>query len=97
MAEAVEGGVTGKLVPAGDSAALAAALNELLSDRSGLEELGLAGRARARKFSVSRSVELLGELYERLLGEGSSPRGTGVGALARAGSGAPAAPESLIP
>jgi glycosyltransferase involved in cell wall biosynthesis len=95
MAEAVEDGVTGKLVPAGDSAALAAALNELLSDRSGLEELGLAGRARARKFSVSRSAELLGELYERLLGEGSSPRGTGVGALA--GSGAPAAPESLIP
>jgi glycosyltransferase involved in cell wall biosynthesis len=95
MAEAVKDGVTGRLVPAENSVALATALKAVLGDRTRMEELGLAGRERARKFSVSRSAELLGELYLHLLGEVAS-RPAGIVAAVRAGNGSPATREDLI-
>jgi glycosyltransferase involved in cell wall biosynthesis len=95
MSEAVKDGVTGRLVPAENSVALATALKAVLGDRTRMEELGLAGRERARKFSVSRSAELLGELYMALLGEVAS-RPAGIVAAVRAGNGSPATREDLI-
>jgi glycosyltransferase involved in cell wall biosynthesis len=46
-AELVTDGVTGRLVPVGDPAAMAAAVGELLADPRRATALGLAGRARA--------------------------------------------------
>ena len=47
LADAVEDGVTGRLVPAGAVAALASALRETLADRDVREALGGAARERA--------------------------------------------------
>lgn len=46
--EAVADGETGRLVPAGDAAALAAALADVLADRARLAAMGARGRARVR-------------------------------------------------
>lgn len=46
---AVEDGTTGRLVPEGDPAALAAALLDLLADASGRRAMGAAGRARTER------------------------------------------------
>jgi glycosyltransferase involved in cell wall biosynthesis len=63
-------GVTGLLVPPGDSAALAAALKQLLVDPDLRRSMGAAGRDRAReRFSVQRMVERTQSLYEELLGQ----------------------------
>jgi glycosyltransferase involved in cell wall biosynthesis len=57
MAEQVEDGVTGRLVPRGDPAALAKALSELASDAARRAAYGAAGRARvAERFDVARMV-----------------------------------------
>jgi glycosyltransferase involved in cell wall biosynthesis len=57
MAEQVEDGVTGRLVPPGDPAALAAALAELAGDPARRMAFGTAGRARvAERFSLARMV-----------------------------------------
>jgi len=45
IADYVEDGVTGRLVPAGDATALREAIEELLGDRQGAERLGANGRA----------------------------------------------------
>src|SRR5437899_1332375 len=58
--ELVQDGATGLLVPAGDAAALASALERLLLDRSLRERLSLAARGHAEaKFSVRRQVDQL--------------------------------------
>jgi glycosyltransferase involved in cell wall biosynthesis len=49
LLDLVEDGVTGLLVPPGDTAALRAALERLLGDRELRERLGAAGRERARE------------------------------------------------
>lgn len=46
MANSVEDGVTGRLVPPGDPAALARALRELLAEPDRLADMGAAGRTR---------------------------------------------------
>ena len=57
MAEIVEDGLTGYLVPIGDVAALGAALTELLMDREKSQRMGLAGRERVReRYTVERMV-----------------------------------------
>jgi colanic acid/amylovoran biosynthesis glycosyltransferase len=61
---------SGLLVPAGDAAALAAGLRELLDDAGLRERLGAAGAARAEEFSV----ESLGERYCALLRKVVGPR-----------------------
>jgi glycosyltransferase involved in cell wall biosynthesis len=66
VAEAVEEGETGFLVPAGDSEALARGLERLLVDGELRHRLGAAGRARARShFDVSPYRAAYAALYRR--------------------------------
>jgi D-inositol-3-phosphate glycosyltransferase len=69
LAEAVVDGETGLLVPAGDMAALRAALGRLLGDAELRARLGAAGRERVRE-RYSRDVAAAATLaaYETALG-----------------------------
>jgi glycosyltransferase involved in cell wall biosynthesis len=68
VAEAVEDGDTGLLVPSADFEALACALGRLLSDADLRRRLGAAGRARAlRLFDLPRYRAAYVELYDREL------------------------------
>lgn len=68
LTDAVEDGVSGVLVPAGDASALAAALATLLSDRQACRAMGQAARTRAlERFSRARIVEGLHDFYSRVL------------------------------
>jgi len=63
--ELVEDGVTGLLVPPGDTEALAAAIARLAGDDMLAERLGVEGRARARRdFDLRRNVRVLHELLD---------------------------------
>jgi glycosyltransferase involved in cell wall biosynthesis len=53
-AEAVKEGVTGRLLPAGDVAGLAAALVELGRSPRMRRRMGIAGRAASARFGVDR-------------------------------------------
>ena len=65
--EAIADGETGRLVPPGDAAALAAALDEAARDRLGLARLGEAGRVRWEKsHSPERMIDAALELYRTL-------------------------------
>ena len=65
--EIIGEGSAGKLVPPGNSEALAAALLPLLTNRQLAEEMGTAGRQRAiAEFSEARCVESFLELYGEL-------------------------------
>lgn len=55
--------VTGLLVPPGDAAALAQAINELLSDPQAAQAFGAAGRNRAREFTISAVIEKIEQMY----------------------------------
>jgi len=62
--EVVEDGVTGLLVPPGDSQSLANAIVTLLKDRTKARRMGLAGRKRAEQlFSVDRMVRRVEQYY----------------------------------
>jgi glycosyltransferase involved in cell wall biosynthesis len=63
--EAVRDGVTGRLVPPADVAALAAALGDLMLDAGTMGEAG--ARAAAAEFSLARMVDDVGALYTELL------------------------------
>jgi phosphatidyl-myo-inositol alpha-mannosyltransferase len=63
--EVVRNGVDGLLVPPGDPAALASALDQVLRDADLAERLSAAGRARASDFSWETVVPRLEALYER--------------------------------
>jgi len=64
VGELVVDGVTGRLVPPNDPQALAAVLDELLSDREQRERLGRAARAKvAAEFDRSRNVRALARLF----------------------------------
>ena len=66
--EAVEDGVTGRLVAPRDPDALAAAMIELLTDGEKRARMGEAARTRqAERFTVSRMVSGTAAVYERLL------------------------------
>ncbi len=68
--EAVEHGATGLLTPQKDAAALAAAMEELISDRDKRRAMGQAGRAKAcREFDGARIALEHIALYERLLAD----------------------------
>ncbi len=71
VAEVVEEGVTGLLVPPAEPASLARAAVQLLGDAGRRVALGQAGRERAlRLFSMERFVERTIAVYDDLRGEG---------------------------
>ena len=64
LPEVVEHGVTGLIVPRGDSNALAAAIGDLLADPARRARMGQAGRERAlRLFDWDRSAEQFEQIY----------------------------------
>jgi glycosyltransferase involved in cell wall biosynthesis len=64
LPEVVEHGVTGLIVPRGDSTALAEAIGSLLADPARRERMGRAGRERAlRLFDWDRSAEQFEQIY----------------------------------
>ena len=66
--EAVLDGVTGRVVPVGDTSRMAAALSDLLGSPERLAELGAAGRARwASLFTARQMVERTESLYRGAL------------------------------
>jgi len=67
MPEVVRDGINGLLVPPGDSAALAAAIRQLLLDRPLMQRMGHAGRMLvASEFSIDRMVEGNLQVYREL-------------------------------
>jgi glycosyltransferase involved in cell wall biosynthesis len=67
LPEVVENGVTGLVVPRGDSKALAQAIGALLSDPARRRQMGQAGRERAlRLFDWDRSAEQFEEIYREV-------------------------------
>jgi len=70
-AEAVQDGVTGLVVPAADSDALASAMESLLGDPGRRERYGTAGRARVEKhFRMDVMVKRFEVFYEALVSGG---------------------------
>jgi glycosyltransferase involved in cell wall biosynthesis len=64
LPEVVEHGVTGLVVPRGDSPALAEAIGSLLADPERRRRMGIAGRERAlRLFDWDRTAEQFEQLY----------------------------------
>ena len=71
LPEVVEHGVTGLIVPRGDSAALADAMGSLLADPARRADMGRAGRERAlRLFDWDRTAEQFEQIYASVRGEG---------------------------
>ncbi len=67
LPEVVEDGVTGLVVPRGDSTALAQAIGSLLADPERRRAMGQAGRARAlRLFDWDRSAEQFEQIYREI-------------------------------
>ncbi len=74
LSEIVEDGVSGMLVPPGDTEALAAAIRTLLEDPARCRAMGEAGARRAReRFSWERTAEETIALYEQVLGRKIEP------------------------
>ncbi len=68
--EVVEDGLTGLLVPSGDSESIARALNELIADGDRRKRLGESARVEANKrFSSDAIIHRYEELYRRLIDE----------------------------
>ncbi|MDQ3957351.1 MAG: glycosyltransferase family 4 protein [Actinomycetota bacterium] len=64
MPELVEDGVTGRLVPPGDAAALAGAMERVLADRGVAQEYAAAARAHLEaRFSTARMLDRLASAY----------------------------------
>jgi glycosyltransferase involved in cell wall biosynthesis len=71
LPEVVEHGVTGLIVPRGDSTALADAMGTLLADPARRAEMGRAGRERAlRLFDWDRTAEQFEQIYASVLARG---------------------------
>lgn len=68
LQEIVDHGVTGYLVPPGDSAALADALSTLLADSQRCNAMGIAGHSRlVEQFSIERCADNFLRLYDRIM------------------------------
>jgi glycosyltransferase involved in cell wall biosynthesis len=71
LSELVVDGVTGRLLPPGDTDALVRCIAELASDRQRLALMGVEGWKRARRdFSTELMARRTAELYDRLLDRG---------------------------
>ncbi len=71
LPEVVEHGVTGLIVPRGDSNALADAMGSLLADPARRAEMGRAGRERAlRLFDWDRTAEQFEKIYASVMARG---------------------------
>jgi glycosyltransferase involved in cell wall biosynthesis len=67
LPEVVENGVTGLVVPRGDSTALAQAIGSLLADPERRRAMGQAGRVRAlQMFDWDRSAEQFEQIYREV-------------------------------
>jgi glycosyltransferase involved in cell wall biosynthesis len=67
--QVVDDGVTGRLVPVHDAAALADAIASIAGDDAGRAAMGAAGRAKAqREFDDRAVIDITLGIYERLLG-----------------------------
>jgi glycosyltransferase involved in cell wall biosynthesis len=64
--EMIEHEVTGLLAPVGDGAALAAAVDRLIDDRTLARTLAEAARVRVREFASQRTIERTESLYREL-------------------------------
>jgi glycosyltransferase involved in cell wall biosynthesis len=74
LADAIENGITGLVVPPGDSAALRAALELALNDGSLRVSLGEAGREKARRFAWPAATAAVTAAYEdAVVAAGGSP------------------------
>ncbi len=74
LPDIVRDGETGRLVPPGDEPALAAALDELLTDAALRRRLGAQGRAHAeRTFGLRAVSHGYAELYQRALASPTAP------------------------
>jgi glycosyltransferase involved in cell wall biosynthesis len=81
--EAVDDGLTGCLVPAADSAALASAMVRLLKDPRSAQQLGARGRAAVRdRHDIDAMVRAYEAAYDRLLSRGASKAATSASAAA---------------
>ncbi len=70
IAEAVEDGRSGLLVPSGDAAALAAAISRLLLDHPLADTLGRAGRELVHeRFCVELMVRAIESIYDEAVAE----------------------------
>jgi glycosyltransferase involved in cell wall biosynthesis len=67
--EVVEQGVSGIVVPIGDSEALGDAIAEIVSDPARAARMGAAGVERAKCFDIQRTVDRTIEVYRSLLAE----------------------------
>jgi glycosyltransferase involved in cell wall biosynthesis len=66
LVDAVEDGVTGRLVPAGDAEALGRELAKIAQDRSLRSRMGAAALARSAAFDLDAVVDRWSDLYARL-------------------------------
>jgi len=73
LVEQVADGVTGRLVPPGDVAALRAAIADLLADPDVRRRMGAAGRRRALAYSAGTVVPRIEAVYREVTAERSSP------------------------
>jgi glycosyltransferase involved in cell wall biosynthesis len=87
LAEIVEDGATGLLVPPGDPAALAEAVVRVLSNSGAAREMGRAGRIRvASRYSIPSAADQTRQVYESVLARDGSAGWT-VGIARRSGEG----------
>lgn len=74
LLDVVADGVEGLHVPPGDAQALARVLQRLLSDEALRTRLGAAGPAKAARFTLSRVIPQVDEVYLRVLADAQSER-----------------------
>ena len=75
LPELIQDGQSGILVPAGDTAAFAGAMDRLVSDADLRRTLAAAGPARAAEFAVDRMVRGTQAVYDAVLARGLALRG----------------------
>jgi glycosyltransferase involved in cell wall biosynthesis len=74
LAEVVQDGVTGILIPPGEPTALAAAISSLLADPVKRAQMGLLGRERALQvFSFDHMLTCMESIYQRLVEDNVAP------------------------
>ncbi len=74
LAEVVEEGQTGYLVPPGDEMALAQAIDKVLSDKGKAEEMGRRAREMVEeRFSWERIAQETKRVYEEVVAQGEGP------------------------